>query len=99
MKKSHNHSACSKACKKIQEKNKTLQNLSNPEYKKKYLERKKESARKDYLKHKERCKENAKKLRYTKNCAFCSKEFKAYVKSAVTCSVECYRKRMSENRK
>jgi hypothetical protein len=55
-------------------------------------------ARKDYDKHKERCKENAKKLRYTKECDFCSKEFKTYTKAIITCSNECYRKRMAKNR-
>lgn len=73
--------------------------MKDPEYKKIVFERKKISAQKDYAKHTERCKNNAKKLRYTKKCVFCEKEFKTYAKIVVNCSDECYRKGMSENRK
>lgn len=56
------------------------------------------TAKRDYEKNKERCIENSKKPRYTKNCDFCSIEFKTYSKIIITCSDECYRKRMARNR-
>jgi len=60
------------------------------------------SARKDYEKHKERCLSNAKKLRYTKNCKECWKEFKTYSNNILLCWKGCQiiwlkRDRMWEN--
>lgn len=43
----------------------------------------------DYANHRERCLLNAKKLRYTKNCKECWKEFKSYQKTILMCSKEC----------
>lgn len=99
LKKTGNQITCSKECWKVQEKNKKKERMNDPEYKAKYLEKRKIEARKDYLKHTERCKQNAKKLRYTKICVYCGFEFKAYTKNMIFCWDECYRKRMSENRK
>lgn len=58
----------------------------------------KEAARRDYEKHRERCRENAKRLRYTLNCGTCKKEFKAYTKTLVYCSKTCQSVSLKENR-
>lgn len=52
----------------------------------------------DYEKHRERCKNNAKKLRYTRVCDNCWLDFKSYNKTKIVCSDKCYRERMSKNR-
>lgn len=98
LRKTGNQVCCSKECWKLQEKNKEKERKKDPEYMKSFIERRKISARKDYLKHTERCKNNAKKLRYKSTCVFCLKEFDTYSKTVVTCSELCYRTRMSQNR-
>lgn len=87
--KTWNQITCSKQCAKERWKVVEKERLQDPEYRRIFYEKKKISALKDYEKHRERCLLDAKKLRYTKNCKECWKEFKAYSKTLLLCSKEC----------
>lgn len=85
----HNQITCSRECFKKMNNSLKQEKLKDPEYRKVFYEKKRISSINDYAKHKERCLLNAKKLRYTKTCKECWKDFKAYSKTLLLCWKEC----------
>jgi len=90
IKKVHNQLTCSfHICKLARWRNLLKEKLNDPIYKENLYKKKKEFAKIDYEKHKERYILNSKKLRYNLICIKCWKEFKWYRTKLKTCSKEC----------
>jgi len=90
--KSWNQICCNnKQCKKQNDKNKFINRLKNPIYKKEFDDKRKQQALRDYEKHKQRYIENAQKLRYKLKCKECWKLFLWYNSKLVYCSKKCQR--------
>lgn len=97
--KTWNQVTCNKKeCKLQRAKDLKYEKLKNPIYKENYILKKKKHSKEDYLKHKDRCIKNSKKLRYTLICKKCWKEFLWYSKKLIYCSDECENINLSINR-